>query len=156
MPSASEQAKNEVKRKYLKIDQLCETSAQVLTDTQNATLIALENSSDKTSWLLNPERFSSWKRYTRTYAWVMRFVHNCHVDKEYRIKGELILDEIKDAEKQIIKNAQKEVFKDEYAALQKDKPLSRNSKLLGLCPKFDEDSLIRSDSRLQYAEFLPL
>ena len=155
VPSASEQAKNEVKRKYLKIDQLCETSAQVLTDTQNATLIALENSSDKTSWLLNPERFSSWKRYTRTYAWVMRFVHNCHVDKEYRIKGELILDEIKDAEKQIIKNAQKEVFKDEYAALQKDKPLSRNSKLLGLCPKFDEDSLIRSDSRLQYAEFLP-
>ena len=55
MPSASEQANNEVKRKYLKIDQLCETSAQVLTDTQSATLIALENSSDKMPWLLNPE-----------------------------------------------------------------------------------------------------
>ena len=50
----------------------------------------------------------------------MRFVHNCHAEKEYRIKRELILDEIKDAEKQIIKNAQKKSFNDEYAALQKD------------------------------------
>ena len=85
----------------------------------------------------------------------MRFVHNCHVNIECRIKGELILDEIKDAEKQIIKNAQREAFNNEYVALQKYKQLPGNSKLLGLCPKLDEDSLIRSDSRLQYAEFLP-
>ena len=40
-------------------------------------------------------------------------------------------------------------------ALNNRKPLSTSSKLLGLCPKLDEDGLMRSDSRLQYAEFLP-
>ena len=85
----------------------------------------------------------------------MGFVHNCHVNKEHRIKGELTLDEIRDAEKQIIKNAQNEAFNDEYSALQKEKQLPMNSKLLGLCPKLDEDGLVRSDSQLQYAEFLP-
>ena len=50
VPSASEQAKNEVKRKYLKTDQLCEARAQVITDTQSATLMALENSSNKMPW----------------------------------------------------------------------------------------------------------
>ena len=155
VPCASKQAKNEIKRKYLKTDQLCETRAQILADIQDATLMVLENSSNKMPWRLNPERFSSWKRFTRIYAWVMRFVHNCHANKEHRLKGELTLDEIRDAEKQIIKNAQNEAFNDEYSALQKEKQLPMNSKLLGLCPKLDEDGLLRSDSRLQYAEFLP-
>ena len=65
------------------------------------------------------------------------------------------MDEIRDAEKQITKNAQYKAFHDEYVALQKGKQLPINSKLLGLCPRFDEDGIIRSDSQLQYAEFLP-
>jgi len=40
-------------------------------------------------------------------------------------------------------------------ALSKGKQLSTNSKLIALCPKLDEDGLMQSDSRLQYAEFLP-
>ena len=50
---------------------------------------------------------------------------------------------------------QREVFYNEYVALQKRKQLPIDSKLLGLCPKLDEDGIMRSDSRLQYAEFLP-
>ena len=44
-----------------------------------------------------------------------------------------------------------------YIALQKRKqlPINSNCKLLGLCSKLDEDGLLRSDSHLQYAEFLP-
>ena len=66
-----------------------------------------------------------------------------------------MVDEIKDAEKQIIKNAQRKSFQDEYVALQKGKPLPSTSKLLNLCPRLDEDALMRCDSWLQYAEFLP-
>ena len=65
------------------------------------------------------------------------------------------VDEIKDAEKQIIKSAQRKSFQDEYVALQKGKPLPSTSKLLNLCPRLDEDALMRCDSWLQYAEFLP-
>ena len=64
-------------------------------------------------------------------------------------------EEIEDAEIQIIKKAQREVFQDEYLALSRGTELPRNSKLLRLNPKLDEDSVVRSDGRLKYAEFLP-
>ena len=137
MPEVSRQATNEIKRKYLKTDPSCETTAQVRTDIQVATLMALENSNNDMLWRLNCERFSSWERYTRLYAWVMRFIHNCRVNEEHRITGQLTLDEIGDVEKQIIKNAQRDSFCDEYMALTKEKQLPANSKLLGLCMGMD-------------------
>ena len=73
----------------------------------------------------------------------------------YRLSEELTIEEIKDSEKILIKKAQQVAFKEEYLALNNGKPISASSKLLGLCPKLDEDGLKRSDSRLQYAEFLP-
>ena len=85
----------------------------------------------------------------KVYSWVVRFVNNCRIDREHRIIGELTVNEIIDSE-QMIKNTQKEAFLDEFVALQK-----ATSKLLKLYPKLDEDSLMRCDSRLQYAEFLP-
>ena len=61
-----------------------------------------------------------------------------------KITGQLTLqlDEIRDVEKQIIKNAQRDSFCDEYMALTKEKQLPVNSKLLGLCPRVDGDGLI--------------
>ena len=47
----------------------------------------------------------------------MRFIHNCLVNEEHKITGQLTLDEIRDVEKQIIKNAQRDSFCDEYMAL---------------------------------------
>ena len=87
--------------------------------------------------------------------WVRRFIHNCRVNEEHKITGQLTLDEIRDVEKQIIKNAERDSFCDEYMALTKEKQLPANSKLLRLCPKVDGDGLMRSDSRLKYADFLP-
>ena len=83
----------------------------------------------------------------------MRLINN-FINKEHRMKGELSLDEIRDAEKLIIKNMQREVFCNEYVALQKRRQLPIDSKLLGLCPKLDKDGMMKSDSWLQYAEFL--
>lgn len=155
IPDNFEEAVKEVKRKYIKADQLCQTDVQNMIDIQSTTMMTVEKSNSKLVWRLSPECFSSWKRFTRIYSWVVRFVNNCRVNKEHRAREELTLDEIKDAEKQIIQNAQREAFYDEYVAIQKGRQLPKNSKLLGLCPKLDEDGLMRSDSRLQYAEFLP-
>ena len=84
-----------------------------------------------------------------------RFVNNCCVNKDHRLKGELTFEEIQDSEKAIIKRAQLVAFWEEYLTLSKGKPLPSKSKLLGLYPRLDEDGVMRSDSRLQYAEFLP-
>ena len=81
-----------------------------------------------------------------------RFVDNCRKQKEYRTSGELLSDELKRAEVQLIRRTQ---FTEEWKALSRGKPLPSNSKLLGLQPKLDDDGLMRSDGRPKYAKFLP-
>ena len=109
------------------------------------------NQEDPT-WHLNPKRFSSWKRFTRVHTWVRRFVDNCR--GRARQNGELKPSEIEDTEVQVIKIAQREAFPEEYLALQRQKELPKNSKLLAFRPRLDEEGQMRCDSRLKYAEFL--
>ena len=59
------------------------------------------------------------------------------------------MNELSDSEKHIIKNVQKKAFYEGYSALQKGKKLSPHSKILNLCPKIDEDGIMRLDTRLQ-------
>ena len=82
-------------------------------------------------------------------------MRHCCVNKEHRTQEELNLDELEDVEKQIVKSAQRKVFQGEYLALQRGQPLSITSKIFKFCPILDEDGLMRCNSRLQYAEFLP-
>ena len=98
---------------------------------------------------MDEKRYSNWQRLIRVRLWVNRFIHNCYVNEEHKVKGELTLNELSDAEKQIIRDVQKEVFSEEYLALQK----GMNS-VNYLCPKLDKDGVIRLNTRLQYAEFL--
>ena len=141
-------AVEEVKKKYVGITELREP--------QLSTCVTLVNSKDESVWRLQPQNFSDWKRLTRLYAWVMRFVNNCYTVKSNKlIEVELTAEEIVDAEHHIIRTMQKEVFFEEYLALLKGRKLSAQSKLLGLSPRLDEDKIMRSDGRLKYAEFLP-
>lgn len=100
-----------------------------------------------TSWRLDPTLFSSWTRITKILAWVNRFLNNCKSIPYNRTSGELTPEEIRDAENEIIAQAQGNAFPLEIQA--------QNSKLIRLRPRLDGDGLIRSDGRLQYAEFLP-
>ena len=52
VPGASEQAKTEIKKRYLKIDSLSELEA---TNAQSATLMMIEKFSNKVPWRLSPE-----------------------------------------------------------------------------------------------------
>ena len=38
-------------------------------------------------WRLEPERYSSWVKLKRVYAWVVRFLNNCRSNKEARVQG---------------------------------------------------------------------
>ena len=68
---------------------------------------------------------------------------------------ELLPEEIKDAEEEIVRLAQREAFRDEYAALSLGKPIPKKSQLTRLNPSIDDDGVIRSDGRLNFADFLP-
>ena len=52
---------------------------------------------------LRPRNYSSLLRLKRVLAWVNRFVDNCRKQKEYRTSGELLSDELKRAEVQLIR-----------------------------------------------------
>ncbi|XP_064627878.1 uncharacterized protein LOC135487738 [Lineus longissimus] len=105
-------------------------------------------------WRLNPERYSSWVRLTRVSAWVHRFVENCQQPVGQRRHGELDAEEIHDAEHQFIRQAQLETFPAEYKAVQKNKALPVASRIQGLRPMIDQDGILRSNGRLEKAEFL--
>ena len=86
----------------------------------------------------------------------MRFTTNCRSHQHERLLDKGInLEEIRDAEKLILKTTQKECFKEEYTAIVERKKLPKNSKLLSLCPRLDDDGVMRSEGRLKYGEFLP-
>ena len=122
-------------------------------ETPERTMTAV-NANNVQSWRLQPTLFSSWQRMVRIRAWVNRFIINCR-NADNRIRGELTPDEIRETENAIIAEAQRESFPLELHSLQSGKELPKNSKLLGLRPRLHEDGLIRSNGRLQYAEFLP-
>ena len=109
---------------------------------------------DKTDFPRQPSKYSNWPRLKRVLAWVNRFNSNCSKRAEHISTGELLSDELKQAEIQLIKFTQIAEFPEEWKALSNGKALPSGSKLLGLHPKLDDDGLMRSDGRLKYAKFL--
>jgi hypothetical protein len=84
---------------------------------------------------------------------VKRFIDNCRVEKRNRKSGELSCDELKDSEEKLIIDAQLESFQ-EYSDIVKGRQLQKSCRLLSLNPVVDSDGLLRSNSRLKYAEFM--
>ena len=138
---ANEEVKRHLRDQIKKADQ---------TDSQ--TMVVIEN---EEQWRLEPNRHSSWSKLTKIQAWVYRFIGNCRTTKDKRQSGELSPEEIKDTEISIIKKAQMKAFDINYQHLRKGKIEPKNSKLIELQPFLDVDGVIRSNSRLKYAEFLP-
>ena len=119
---------------------------------QESTLSALMT---ETPSRLQPSRFPSWRKLVRFREWVGRFVNNCRIHINERSYGGLACQEIADAEIEITKKVQQEAFHEYYKTLGEQKALPSNSKLLSLKLVLDEDGLLRSDSRLSYADYLP-
>ena len=103
-------------------------------------------------WRLDPKRFSGWARLVRVHARVRRVLHNLRSRDDRKAGMELLPEEIKDAEEEIVSLEQRDAFREEYAALSLGKPIPQ---LIKLNPCIDEDGVIRCDGRLRFAEFLP-
>lgn len=121
-------------------------------DRRDRTMVVIEGNEESR---LEPKRFSSWLRLTRIQAWIYRSLNNYLPPRGRRTKDELTVEEIQDAEIRIIKAAQKRSFEAEYSVLSSGKSLPMSSKLLALKPRLDEDGVMRSDGRLENAEYLP-
>ena len=106
-------------------------------------------------WRLDPKRFSSWIRLLRVHARVRRVLLNMRRRDNRNARMELLPEEIKDAEEEIVRFAQREAFCEEYTALRSGKPISKKSQWIKLNPCIDEDGIIRCDGRLKFADFLP-
>ena len=69
-----------------------------------------EKGSEAAEWKLKSERFSDWSRLVRLLARVKRVVFNMHNPAKQRGGRELTIDELKDAENDVICNAQHEAL----------------------------------------------
>ena len=124
-----------------------------LSDTSNGDYGFVTIAEDK-PFPVDPRRYSSWLKLRRILSWVNRFIQNCQKPNTERTYEELLADELKNAEIQLVRHAQSAEFQEEWKALSRGSSLPANSKLRGLQPKLDEDGLLRSDGRLKHAEFL--
>ena len=63
----------------------------------------------------------------QAHARVKRALHNMRIRDNRNASVELLPEEIKDAEEEIVRLAQREAFRDEYAALSLGKPIPKKS-----------------------------
>ena len=82
-------------------------------------------------------------------------VYHMQSNDNRKVGRELLPEEIKEAEEQIVRLAQRQALQDESSALSSRKPILSKSQLTKLCPQLDEEGCIRSDGCLRFAEFLP-
>ena len=68
-------------------------------------------------WKLDPKHFSSWTHLVRIHARVRRMVYNMRSKDNRRVGRELLPEEIKEAEEEIVRLVQRQAFRDEYLAL---------------------------------------
>ena len=106
-------------------------------------------------WRFDPKRFSSWSRFVRVYARVRRVPHNMSRKQERQTSKVLLPNEIREAEDEVLRSCQREAFGNEYKVLVSGKPIPPRTPLIKLNPLLDEDGCIRSNGRLQFAEYLP-
>ena len=104
---------------------------------------------------LNPERYSSVLRLSRVIAWINRFVTNARRLNAHRLSGPLTVQEIRDAEFDLIRQCQRDAFPEEVCALKRGRAIPSSSALISLQPQLDEAGIMRCGGRLRYADHLP-
>ena len=124
-------------------------------DSSNSTLVT----TNENNWRLHPSRFSKWHRVTRCLelglslvrvrSWVRRFIKNCRVLSDRRLKGELTASELQDTELEIIR----EQFNEEITAIATGKELLKRSPLLPLTPIL-QAGILRANTRLRQSDDL--
>ena len=109
---------------------------------------------ERTVLPVDPRRYSTWLKLRRIQSWINRFIQNSQMQNADRTSGELLADELKKTEIQLVRYAQIVEFQEEWTALSRGRSLPAHGKHLHLQQKLDDDGLLRSDGRLKNAKFL--
>ncbi|XP_036148475.1 uncharacterized protein LOC118647530 [Monomorium pharaonis] len=96
---------------------------------------------------------SSLQRLRRVAAYILRFIDNMRTSKENRNAGSLTATELNIAILRLAKIIQGYSFSAEIKALQNQKAIPHDSKLLGLSPFMDSSGIIRVGRRLSHSYF---
>ena len=86
--------------------------------------------------VLDPAANSSWFRFVRVTAWILRFCHNLR--KIDRRSTEESVEELKQAELYWVKFAQRDRFGAEIESLSKNRPIARGSRIASLHPQLTD------------------
>ncbi|XP_043226749.1 uncharacterized protein LOC122383931 [Amphibalanus amphitrite] len=109
---------------------------------------------DPKAALPTPSKFSSWTKYKRTVAWILRFLRNSKLkgeQKRQRNLGPLTVSELHDAEKTILQMVHAEAYRTELHQLQAGQQLNKKSGIADLSPILDADGILRVGGRLENA-----
>ena len=100
-------------------------------------------------------RFSSWNKLKITVEWLLRHRHNLQRHRTERARHKFIeplcVEELQEAELQILKYLQRKHYIDELQELMYGKQLKQKNKLANLDPFLHDDGIIRAGRRLASA-----
>lgn len=97
------------------------------------------------------DKFSSFGKLKRVFAYCLRFINNCrHITITNRSSPSI--DELRNSEQILCQMAQREMFSEELHDLSTHKEVKSSSKILSLTP-FIEDNLIRVGGRLKHSSY---
>jgi hypothetical protein len=105
---------------------------------------------DVSFFAINEVKFSNWRKFVRTIAYVKRFI-NIKIKKQLPQNNWLSVQELRDAEEIIIRKAQWEAYPYEVSALLADEEIEPGSPITNLSPGIGHDGILRLHSRLQNA-----
>lgn len=114
------------------------------------TAVTEDNSS-----LPDASKYSSWTKYKRTTAWMLRFIGNCRAKSaQARVlqTGPLQAEELQEAEEVILRNIQDSGYKDERRILKKGQQVQsqkKTNKIADLSPFLDARGILRVGGRLK-------
>ncbi|XP_071652694.1 uncharacterized protein [Temnothorax longispinosus] len=97
------------------------------------------------------DRFSSYVRLIKTIARCLRFVHNARSKPNDRRFDSISAQELEVSQKLIIRRIQRLIFHMEIEAIENQRPIRRDSRLLALNPFLDHEGLLRVGGRLKNA-----
>lgn len=97
-------------------------------------------------------RYSTFVKLNRSFAYVLRFVNNCQVNKQ-KLSGPLSSDELNNSLNLLIRFSQLKSFSNEIHLLKQGKTLPSKNKLVPLMPFIDSNKIVRVGGRLNNSNF---
>ena len=141
--------------KYWPVNPSCKTVPMDDPEVRTKQVLMTKQESEATV-LPDSGKFSSWTRYRRVVAWMLRFMtnfvaSNCPTKADWRRKGPLSAEEIELAEKKILLDCQSRSFSTEIAALRTGNPVKSDGRLRQMSPFLDSEGVLRVGGRLDAA-----